>query len=191
MLITGIRHKIASEVDARRSSLFMRYLIHYLQMFAFLGVFISILLVVDYYSIPQTINEPVRNKYYEVTDRVSDIKYHILTDSYNFIYNIDFYENTTIKDQLTFTLTPIFKTVTQVNHSVKKKYVCKPHNIYGWPLIVVGLTFFCSVYLIIRLWGWMRKRDRINYDSVVNLGLINAFLCLMVILYAFLKHLID
>jgi len=191
MLIVGLRHKIVSEIDSRRSSLFTRYLMHFLQMFAFLGVIFPVLIGVDYYSAAQTKNEVVKKKHYKLVNHINHIEYYIKTDSYDFLFDIDFYEKTAINDQLTFYLTPIFKTITKISHkSEDQESINKPDNIYGWPLIVVGLTFICSVIMIIRLWGWTKKRDRVNYDSVVNLGVINGFLCIIVIIFIFLYHII-
>jgi len=161
-------------------------------MFAFLGVIIPVIIGVDYFSTPQTKIERVKNKYYQVTDQMSHGEYHIITDSYHFHYDLIFYENITIKDHLTFYLTPIFKIVSKISHRTdRQEYICKPQNIYGWPLIVVCLTFIFSIILIIKLWGWKKNHNRIKYDSLVNLGVINVFLCLFVILYVFLDHVID
>ena len=192
MLIVGIRKKIACELDTRRSSVVMRYLIHFLQMFAYLGVIIPVLIVVDYYSIPETKKEKVNNKYYQIMDSHNHIEYHFKTDSYHYNINTEFYENIAIMDPLTFYLTPIFKTVIKITYSNERhEYVHKPFNIYKWPLIVIGLTFICSIILIIRLFGWIKKRDRINYDSEINLGVFNALLCLFVIVFLFFNHVID
>ncbi|MDR2914122.1 MAG: hypothetical protein LBV74_04725 [Tannerella sp.] len=188
MLINGIRHKLGSEVDARRSASFLRYLIHYLQMFAFLGVIVPILIGVDYFIVPETQDETVTNKFYQVMDNLNQIEYHFFTDSYRFISDIVFYENTDIGDQIILYRTPIFKTITNVSHQAEQGvYICKPTSIYGWPLIVVGLTFICSLIMIIKTWGWIRKRNHVKYDSVVNLGVINAFLCVITII-AILFH---
>ncbi|MDR1171085.1 MAG: hypothetical protein LBL24_01385 [Bacteroidales bacterium] len=188
MLITGIRHQLGSEVDARRSATLLRYLIHYLQMFAFLGVIIPVLAGVDYFLLPETKDEIVTNKFYQVKDNLN-FEYHFFTESYRFISDIVFYENTNIDDRITLYHTPIFKAITNVSHPVEQGvYICNPANIYGWPFIVVGLTFICSLIMIIRTWGWIQKRNHVKYDSVVNLGVINSFLCVITII-AILFHL--
>ena len=180
MLITGIRHKLSSELDARRSALFMRYLIHYLQMFAFIGVIIPILLGIDFFCPSETKEEVVTNKFYQVMDNLNHIEYHFFTDSHRFMSDIVFYENTKISDKITFHCTPIFKTVTNVSYDKGAiVYTCNPNSIYGWPLILAGLTFICSIIVIIKTWGWIKKREYVKYDSVVNLGVINAFLCII------------
>ena len=190
MLITGIRHTINSEVDTRRSATFMRYLIHYLQMFAFLGAVIPIVIGVDYFCTPQTIDEIVTNKFYVVIDQMNQTEYHVSTRSYHFVSNIIFYENIGIEDHITLQCTPIFKTVTNViKHADSVDYNCKPSNVYSWPLIVVVITFACSIIFIVKTWGWIRKRKQIKYDAVVNLGIINALLCMFVIFATFFRML--
>ena len=186
MLITGIRQAINSELDTRRSGVFMRYLIHYLQMFAFIGVILPVVIVVDYFNETQTKDEIVTNKYYQVMDNLNQIEYHFFTASYRFLSDNIFYENTNISDRIVFHHTPILKTVTSVTHrSGRTIYTCKPNNVYGWPIIIVGITFICSLIVIIRTWGLLRKNKNIKYDSKVNLGIINAVLCLITIVAAF------
>ena len=188
MLIAGVRHKINTELDKRRSAIFTRYLIHYLQMFAFLGVIFPVLIGVDYFCVPHTKDEVVTNKFYHVMDNLSHIEYHFITNSYRFLSDIIFYENTDIDDRVTFYYTPIFNTVTDVlHHADRAVYICKPSSIYGWPLIVACLTFICSLIMIFKTWGWIRKREYLRYDSVVNLGVINMFLCIITII-AILFH---
>ena len=183
MLITGIRQKISSELDSYRSASFMRYLIHYLQMFAFMGVIIPVLIGIDYFSVPKVKNEMVTNKFYQVKNNLNQIEYHFFTDSEHFFSDIAFYENTDIDDQINFYYTPIFKSITKVtNPSVQGDYICEPYSIYGWLLIVVGMTFICSVVVVIKTWGWIKKREYVRYDSVVNWGVLNAFLCIFTIL---------
>ena len=183
MLITSIRHKINSELDTRRSVSFMRYAMHFLQMFAFMGLIIPVLIGVDYFLDPQTKDETVVNKFYQVRDNLNQIEYFFFTDSYRFLSDIDFYENTKVDEQITFHVTPIFKAVTFVTSTTAQSvYTCRPHNIYGWPLIVVGITFICSIVMVIKTWGWVKKREYVRYDSIVNFGVVTSFLCLFTIL---------
>ena len=183
MLITGIRHKLNAELDSSRSALFLRYAIHFLQMFAWLGIIVPICIGADYYFTPQTKDEIVTNKYTQVLNDLNQIEYHFITDSYRFLSNSAFYDHTNIKDRITISRTPIFKTVTFVSHMVDQNvYICKPNNIYGWPLIVAGLTFICSIIIIFKTLGWKKKREHVNYDKVVNLGAINVFLCVITII---------
>ena len=182
MLITGIRHQLNSELDSQRSAVFMRYVIHFLQMFAWLGVIVPISIGVDYYLNPETKTEMVSNKYKQVMSDMNHVEYHFITDSHKFLSNSAFYENTNIKDAVTFYCTPIFKTVTFVSHKVEQNvYTCKPDNIYGLPLIVAGLTFICSIIIIFKTLGWKNRREQFKYESVVNLGAVNAFLCAITI----------
>jgi hypothetical protein len=179
MLITGIRHAISSELDVRRSAVFMRYLIHYLELFAILGIILPILVGVDYFCDTQTKDEIVTNKYYQIMDNLNQMEYYFYAGSNRFISDVVFYENTNISDHVTFYRTPIFKTVTSISHQ-KDSYVykCKPVSIYGWPILIVVLTFICSVIMIFKTWRVIRKHENIKYDSVINLGIINAILCL-------------
>ena len=182
MLITGIRHIINAEFDSRRSALFMRYLFHYLQMFAWLGVIIPVLIGIDYFYVPQTKDEVVTNKYYRSWDSMFHVDYHIFTNSYHFLSDNVFYENTNIDDRITFYYTPIFKTVTFVSRKAGANvYVCKPSNIYGWPLIVAGMTLICSFIIVIKTWRWQKRRKKLKFDLVANLGVVNIFLCAITI----------
>ena len=182
MLITGIRHQINAEYDLRRSALFMRYLFHFLQMFAWMGIIIPILIGVDYYCDPQSHEEKVTNKFYKSWDNMNHVEYHIFTDFYHFLSDNAFYENTVIGDKVTFYYTPIFKTITDVSRNANSNvYVCKPDNVYGWPIIVAGLTFICSIIVVILNFGWRRKRKYLKFDAVTNLGIVNMFLCAIII----------
>ena len=180
MLITGIRRKVGAEIDERRSNLFTRYLIHYSQMFAFLGIIISILVGVDYFLMPQTKEEIIINRYYQVTDNLTHTEYHFFTNSCGFLSDPVFYENTNIDDKVTIYRTPVFKTMIHVSHRTKQNvYICNPNNVYSWPIIVIGLTFICSLIVTVRTLGWMKKRIHVKYDSVVNIGVINSILCII------------
>ena len=148
-------------------------------MFAYMGVIIPVFVGIDYFTAPKTKNEIVINKYYEVKNNLNQIEYHFFTESERFLSDIIFYENTDIDDQVTFYYTPIFNSVTKVTNG---SYMCEPHGIYGWWLIVIGLTFICSAVVVIKTWGWIKKREHVKYDSVVNWGVINAFLCIFTIL---------
>jgi len=186
MLITGIRHAISSELNTHRSAIFMKYLIHYLEMFALLGVILPIAIGVDYYCVSKTKDEVITNKYQQPIDNMNQLEYYLYTDSYHFLSDIIFYENTKLSDRVTLHLTPIFKTVTSVtNRSDRAIYTCKPSNIYGWPLIIVGLMFICSVVFIIKTWGLSRKHEQIKYDAMINLGIINSILCSFTIIATF------
>ena len=188
MLITGIRHAISSELDTHRSAIFMRYLMHYLKMCAFLGVMLPIVIGAYYFFDTQMKEETVTNKYYQVMDNLNQIEYYFFTDSYHFLSDIIFYENTNVADRIIFHRTPILKTVTNVtNRSDRFIYTCKPSNIYAWPLIIVALTFVCSVIFITQTWSLKKRRESIKYDSKVNLGIINALLCVMTIIAAFFR----
>jgi hypothetical protein len=157
-------------------------------MFGWLGIIFPVLIVVDYFSGPKTNDEIVTNKYYVVMDHLNHIEYHFLTDSYRFISDVGFFENTNIEDRIILYRTPIFKTVTYVSSKVGQSvYVCKPPSIYGWPLIIAALTFILSILVIIKTWNWQRKRKFTKYDSVINIGVVNLFLCTITIV-AILFH---
>ena len=189
MLITGIRRKVSAEVDERRTSLFTRYLIHYSQMFAFLGLIISVLIGLDYFLMPKINDEEITNRYLQVTENLNRPEYHFFTESCRFLANAAFYENTNINDKVIIYRTPIFNTITHVSHRTKYSvYICNTNNIYGWPIIVVSMTFICSLIVTIKTWGWMKKRVYVKYDSVVNLGVINSILCIITLI-AVLFHL--
>ena len=183
MLITGIRHQVNAEYDSQRSALFMRYLFHYLQMFALLGIIIPALIGIDYYCAPKTKDEKVINKFYKSWDNMNSVEYHILTDSYRFLSSEVFYEHTNIDDKVTLHLTPIFHTFTFVSHMASQDiYTCKPDNIYGWPIIVAGLTFISSLFFLIKAWGWKKTHSKYHrFGFVANLGLVNLFLCAITI----------
>jgi len=186
MLITGIRHAINSELDVRRSAVFMKYLIHYLEMFAIIGVILPVIIGIDYFYAPQTKEAIITNKYYQVMDNMNQIEYYLYTGSYRFISDIIFYENTNVSDHITFHYTPIFKTVTNVSRKNNQLiYTCKQPSIYSWPILIVGLTFILSVIVIIKISVLMKKSETIEYDSKINLGIINAILCAFTIIATF------
>ena len=180
MLIAGIRRKLEVESDERKSALFTRYLVHFSRMFAFIGLIISILIGVDYFCMPVSHDEIITNRYYQVTDNISRTEYHFFTATHRFLSDAIFYEYTNVGSEVIVYYTPIFNTIIEVSHRVDQSvYICKPNNIYGWLLIVVGLTFFCSLIVIIKTWGWIKKRIYVKYDSIVNIGIINSILCII------------
>jgi len=182
MLITGIRHAINSELDARRSAVFIRYLIHYLEMFAIIGVILPVVIGVDYFYAPQTKEEQITYKYYQIMDNMNHIEYYFHAGPYRFLSDIIFYENTNVNDRVTFHYTPIFKKVTSVSSRNNRfVYTCRQQSIYDWPILIVGLTFICSIFVIIKT-VLMKKTKDVVYDSNVNFGIINTILCLFTIL---------
>jgi len=180
MVITGIRQAINTELDSRRSAVFMMYLLHYLEMFAIIGFIIPIFVGADYFLETQKKEEIVTNKFYQITDNMNHIEYYFYTHSFHFLSDNIFFEKTNIDDRIVLHRTPLFNTVTYVtSNSGRAVYTCRPNNVYGWPIIIVGLTFIFSVILIIcRLF---RKQEKYKYDAMVNLGIINAILCLFTI----------
>ena len=186
MLITGIRHAISSEFDVQRSAIFMKYLMHYLKMFALLGLMLPIVIGVDYFCKTQTKEETVSNKYYQVMDNLNQIEYYFQAGSHRFLSDIIFYENTNVADQITFHQTPIFKTVTSVTYAAERfVYTCKPNNIYGWPILIIGLTFIGSVFVIFKTIGKTKNNGNIEYNAKVNLGILNAILSIFTIVATF------
>ena len=184
MSINAIRHKKKSEVDDQRSASLSIILMHFIQAFAFLGVIFPILLGVDYFCAPLIKTETVINKYYKVINNLEKIEYHFFTNSDNFLSDIYFFDHTNIGDPVTYYISPIFKTVT---HVTAVEYECKPKNIYGWLLIIIGISFIFSIYIVGITWGWRRKLELPGAsnsftNSNVNLGIINAILCLLSLL---------
>ncbi len=180
MVITGIRHKIRIDIDTRRTASFTRYLMHYLRMFAILGIIIPVLAGVDYILEPYTRNETVSNKFYQVMNDHDNTEYHIYTDTYHFIASTAFYEHTDIGDQVTYYYTPIFKTLTDISHQAGQNvYVCKPFSIYNWPIVAPVLTLVCSTIMLIKT----RRKKPLRYEPVINLGVINAFLCVFTLVF--------
>ena len=180
MVITGIQHKIKSDIDTRRTASFTKYLMHYLRMFAILGIIIPILTGVDYILAPQTQDETVFNKFYQVMNDHENTEYHIYTDSYNFIANVSFYEHIDIGGRVTYYYTPIFNTLTDVSHQAGQiVYLCKPFSVYGWPLVAPILTIICSTILLIKT----RRKKPVRFEAVINLGIINAFLCIFTLVF--------
>ena len=147
---------------------------------------LPIIIGVDYLCTQQTKDEIITNKYYQVMDNMSQIEYYFFTESYRFLSDVIFYENTNISDRITFHRTPVFKTITSVTkQSGQFVYTCKPTNVYGWPILIVGLTFICSIIVFFKTNSLLRKSEYIEYDSKVNLGIINAILCLFTIIATF------
>ena len=186
MLITGVRNRILSETNTRSSWNFRRYLIHYIQMFAIMGIIFPIVIASDYFSEPKTINAAVTKKYYTpIYDNT--IYYYVNTELYNFRSDKNFFENVEIGEVITFGYTPIFSVFTIVTRrSGNLFYKCELDNVYGWPLVIAGLTFLLSTILIFKL---RRKRKNKEYDSLINLGLINAFICIIIIVAVLFQNL--
>jgi len=187
MLISGIRQKLSHEFNSRRSASVTRYLIHYLQMFAFLGVIFPVLIVIDCRFLDQHAdNEIVKDKYYKLRDNLNHIEYFIFTDNYHFLSDLVFYEHLNKGDGIKIFRTCIFRTVTDVTYRTgQADYKYKPTNIYNsWLIVVVGLTFICSLITIIITSMWIRKRDFSKNDPVITFGIINAIMCLITIFAA-------
>ena len=186
MLISGIRQKLSQEFNACRSALVTKYLVHYLQMFAFLGIIFPVLICVDCFFLERNINdEKVKDKYYKLRDNLNHIEYFIVTDSYHFLSDDVFFEQINKEDDVKISRTQIFKTVTNVSFKKNRDvYNCIPSNIYGWPIFFVGLTFICSFITLIKTCKWFKKRDHAKNDSVINFGIFNAILCLITIFAA-------
>ncbi len=185
MIITGIRHKIRSEIDERRSASFTRYLMHYLRMFAFLGVIVPGLIGVDYALKQKTKEDTVVNKFSKITGSINGVEYHLYTNKYHFISDVAFFDHINKGDRVTYYYTPIFKTITDASYTLGETvYSCKPVSIYGWPVIVAGLTLLCSTILLIGTRDArqnLKRHHSLKSDSMVNLGVVNAFLCLFVL----------
>ena len=190
MLIAGVRQKVKSELDTRHSASFMRYLMHFLQMFAFLGIIIPILASVDYFLPPETIDEVVINKYYDPASiHTKYTEYQFITASYSFRSDITFYQNINIGDKVTYLFTPIFKTATNVIFNTRNiEYKCGFTNIYDWKFIIIVVTFLTSTFVVLKTRGWLRKKRNIKHNIITNIAIVNVFLCLMT-LVAVLFHL--
>jgi hypothetical protein len=182
MLITGIRQKMKSESNARRSAVVARYLIHFFQMFAFLGIIFPVLICVDYFSETQSDEEIIKDKYYKLMDNLNHIEYCFFTENYHFLSDKIFYDHTNKDDVVTLSRTPIFRTVTNVAHYANST-VCnfKPYNLYGWPVVFTFITFFLSIMLIVMTRFWINKRINIKYDTILNFGILNSIFCTITI----------
>jgi len=154
---------------------------HYLEMFAFLGVIIPTFIGVDFFCVPRTKDEMITYKFYKLKDKY-DIEYHIFTNTLHFLSDNVFFENTNINDKITLYHTPIFKYVTYASCKIEATiYMYELGTIWRPLLFFVCLTILLSIIVIIKAWGWKRKPPRVKYDSVVNLGVINALLCAIII----------
>jgi len=182
MLISGIRHKINAETDARRSAILMKYVVHYMQMFAFLGVIIPILVSVDYFLTPQAKGEKVVNKFALAMEHAHKIEYYFLSDSRRFCTDAMFYENANVGDEIIFLCTPVFHIATIVTSRINGVvYECKLPSVYGWAFIFIGVTFLSSAFMIVKTWNWKRQKKYLKYDFMVNFGIINTVLCIVVL----------
>jgi hypothetical protein len=184
MVITGIRYKVKADRDTRKTASFTRYLIHYIRMFAILGIAVPLTVGVDYVLVPKTTGGVLTNKFYQITNDQDHIKYSLFTDSHQFNAGVNFYEHIQIGDQLTFYNTPILEILTGVSYqSGHSRYVCIPFSIYRWPVFIPFLTLLCSSIIIIKT----QRHKPVRFEPVINLGIINAFLCLFTIAFAFFK----
>ena len=186
MLISGIRQKLSQEFNSCRSAKVTKYLVHYLQMFAFLGIIFPVLIFTDCFFLEIKSNdERVIDKYYKLRDNLNHIEYFIVTDSYHFLSDDVFFEQINKDDDVKISRTHIFKSVTYVSFTKGcDVYNCIPSNIYGWPIFFVGLTFICSFISLIKINKWLKKSDFIKNDSVINFGIFNAIICLITIFAA-------
>ena len=147
-------------------------------MFAFLGVIISVLVVVDYYTNRLTRVETVTKKYYIPTHNT--VKYYIYTDKNQIQTENDFFENVNVGDKVSFQFTSIFNTDTNVtlkSSGLVRNY--KLDSVYGWPLIIVASTFVTSLIVVIKTLGFRKGKREQKSNTVINIGVVNAFLCLM------------
>jgi len=170
MLISGIRQKLSYEFNLRRSAMITKCLVHYLQMFAFLGIIFPVLILIDYCFLDRISNdELVIDRYYKFTDNLNSIEYKIFTDSYHFRPDHVFYEHINKDDKIIISRTKIFKTVTNVSFKKNLKlYKCNPMSIYNWPIFIVGVTFICSLITIFKIRKWFKKHDFMKNNSVIN-----------------------
>ena len=186
MFIAGIRFRVSSDLDSKRSSIITNYLIHFIQMFAYMGIIIPALVGVDYFINLKTDNEIITNKY--IQQVYDEIEFHIVTEKFHFKSDINFYESIEIGDNICFYLTPIFRNVTNVTfRNGAHLLTYKMFNIYSWFLIIIIVTFVTSIIVVAKIWNWIKKREKIKYDSVINIGIINCFLCLITFIGVFFQ----
>jgi len=154
-------------------------------MFALLGIIFPILILIDYSFLERKSNqETTREKYYKLRDNLNAIEYFIFTDSFHFLSDQVFFEHINKDDDIMIYRTKIFNTVTDVSFRKDfKVYKCRPTNIYHWPIFIVGITFICSLLTILKTHKWIKKQDFAKNDSVINLGIFNAIICLFTIFF--------
>ena len=148
-------------------------------MFAYLGVVFPVLIGIDYFSEPRKNDEIVVNKYF-IQTRGDYIEYHVYTVTHSFRSDMVFYENIDIGTQIIFRHTPIFNVATNVTaRNSGLVYICSLPNVYSWlPLLIAVSTFILSLILIKKLWN---RQKHFIHDSVINLGVVNALLCTIII----------
>jgi hypothetical protein len=64
-------------------------------------------------------------------------------------------------------------------------YNCNISVVYIWLFIISFLTFVISIIVIIKTHGNKKKHAYAKFDAIVNIALINALLCLIVIVALF------
>ena len=187
MLITGIRHKIKTEKNARIAASFIKYLVHFLKMFAFLGIIIPLLLGIDYCCKQHSKNETVTYKYCVTFDNT--VFRRIYTDTFHdFFCDSDFYDNTNIGDKVTYSVTPIFSLYTNVSILTNSRvYICILSRVYIWLFILSFITVTLSIIVIIRTDESERNHKSTKFDYVVNIALINTLLCIIIIVAVLLR----
>ena len=157
MLITGIRHRVKLELDAQRTDIFKIYLLHYLQMFAILGIIFPVLIGIDYFSSPVEKKEAVTNKYYS-PQTSTQIYYYLYTETIRFRSDYNLYEKVYIGDTITFVYTPIFKLYTDVFYGEGiYLYHSSIDTVYGWLLVVVATTFVLSSVFLLKFLNRKKK----------------------------------
>jgi hypothetical protein len=116
-------------------------------------------------------------------------EFHIYTDTHSFVCDYNFYSNTAISDKVTYKVTPIFRLSTNVAGvgGDTAVYKCVVWDIYIVVFIMAFVTFLISIIIISKTWGWERNINNIKFDYLVNIALINAFICIITVLIILLR----
>jgi hypothetical protein len=179
LFISAVRHKIKSDLDRRRTAIFTRHLLRYLQIFAFLGVIFPVLIGVDYFLTPTIKTEMLTNKKHKIWSN-RKIDYFFYFNERYIKVDGDIFEQIRVGSMLDLHHTPIFDTfVVMLCRDGEDVYASKPFNIYGWPRIITALTFFLSIFLLLK----NRPESKTEHDLLITAGVINTFLCVFMLAF--------
>ncbi|GHT22037.1 hypothetical protein FACS189430_03210 [Bacteroidia bacterium] len=179
--ISGIRRKVKSDMNVRRTMIFTKHLLQYLQIFAFLGVIFAVLIASDY-LVPRKIQTKTitEKKEQRWTNGSSD--YYLYTDDCYFTVNQLAYEHLPTGSAIHLNYTAIFHTLTEIEGSDgKATYVSQPFNIYSWTIGFVIVSFLLSVFLLLK----NTPSTNTNRDLLVSIGTLNFFTCLFMLAVLF------
>ncbi|MDR0815563.1 MAG: hypothetical protein LBN37_07430 [Bacteroidales bacterium] len=181
-IILGIRRKIKADMNARRTIIFTKHLLQFLQIFAFLGVIFAMLIAADYFA-PRNIQSKTITEKKEQRWTNGQIDYYLYAGDSHFTVNQLAYEHLPKGSAINLNYTLIFNTLTEISGADGvDTYISHPFNIYGWTFGIVIVSFLLSGFLLLK----NTPSSGVNRDLLVSVGTFNLFTCLFMFAFLFL-----